>query len=904
MKKLAFLFLFFIVITGNLSAQNAQWAKVFGHEQIGQKSNRMNIETDKHSLIFAGLFVNTIKFGNQTFTSTYLSSNDPHNGFLVKTDHSGNVQWAKHLIGDYVGHVVAKLDGNENIVVTGTYTFNLSIDNKTITTPEYGAAFLAKFTPAGNLLWLRNLTNFPKEIFNPDMAIDKSGNILLTGGYRNTAFLHKLDPKGKTIFTTNVVTDVYTPSSPLPPRLYSISVAISPIGEIFVAPHYQLSTGQILRKASKYSPTGTQIWLKNIVHPQNTMIDERFNITADEHGNAYICGAFNSSVTFGTHNLSYINQINYIGRCFIAKINGTGNWIWAKEIPGGYNPFNYTIKIQPNNRLSIAGTFEGQIRLSSVWLGMTGSLSDRNTFVAHFDTAGVSVNAFLLDVPLNSYTQNLHDISVDPKGHVYLSGRFGATMNFRNIPLNSIGPNPSLSFFLGKILDNGNALSGTMFLDLNKNGLKDSTEIPYENGIIEIPNSQLYLSTTPKGIYNAYFPSGTFLIKGIKAAPHYTFNPQNHSVTFTGSGQTQIKDFALQPIPNRDDVKISVTNITPTRPGFIMKYRITYENVGTTTISDSINLNYDNQYLTYISASVTPLLHNLGKLAWVYQPLAPLEKRHIDVQFTVASTTPLNTQLMAHAIANPVTDYINWNNQDTLHHLVTGSFDPNDKQVSRSWLTPQLVADSTLLNYVIRFQNTGNDTAFTVIVRDSISDKLHMPSFELLSASHPYTFRLLENGMAEWRFDNILLPDSNRNEPASHGFIRYRMQPKNNLVLGDEIKSRAAIYFDYNAPVLTNYAVTRISLTNGIKERSTNIEGFKLYPNPAKNYVMIYAAFKNNASATVSLENLLGQTLSKLNLPANNQVYYQLPLNELPKGMYLVKLQTETGMQTQRLVIQ
>ena len=57
---------------------------------------------------------------------------------------------------------------------------------------------------------------------------------------------------------------------------------------------------------------------------------------------------------------------------------------------------------------------------------------------------------------------------------------------------------------------------------------------------------------------------------------------------------------------------------------------------------------------------------------------------------------------------------------------------------------------------------------------------------------------------------NIMLPDSNVNEAASHGFIRFRVKPVSTLTLGNTVPNKAAIYFDYNTPVVTNTAITTI----------------------------------------------------------------------------------------------
>jgi len=292
-------------------------------------------------------------------------------------------------------------------------------------------------------------------------------------------------------------------------------------------------------------------------------------------------------------------------------------------------------------------------------------------------------------------------------------------------------------------------------------------------------------------------------------------------------------------------------------------------------------------------------------MVWYYQNLQPNETRNIDVTFSVPINTVLGTPLTAIASIKPFAiDLFQADNIDTLRHVVVGSSDPNDKLVDKPFISPAAGTNGTFLDYTIRFQNTGTDTAFTVVVTDKINSKLALADFEMLSASHNYKLNVLDGNMLEWRFENILLPDSNRNEIESHGFVRFRIKTKPGLVLGDSIANNAAIYFDYNAPVITNYAVTKVANPLGLKNYKAELQAFKLYPNPAQRYVMVASEFRKNTAATISLVNMLGQTLSKVTLPANNQIHYQMPLKDLPKGVYIVQLETETGRQMQRLVIQ
>jgi hypothetical protein len=80
----------------------------------------------------------------------------------------------------------------------------------------------------------------------------------------------------------------------------------------------------------------------------------------------------------------------------------------------------------------------------------------------------------------------------------------------------------------------------------------------------------------------------------------------------------------------------------------------------------------------------------------------------------------------------------------------------------------------------------------------------------MVAASHPYTLAIENGSQLTWTFKNILLPDSNINEPASHGYIVYRIRPKTDVMAGETIHNTASIYFDYNLPVLTNDASTLV----------------------------------------------------------------------------------------------
>ena len=134
-----------------------------------------------------------------------------------------------------------------------------------------------------------------------------------------------------------------------------------------------------------------------------------------------------------------------------------------------------------------------------------------------------------------------------------------------------------------------------------------------------------------------------------------------------------------------------------------------------------------------------------------------------------------------------------------------GSYDPNDKQgIPLGVLAEHYIPLHQPIEYTIRFQNTGTDTAFTVLIRDTLDEALDVSSIRPLGSSHPYTFNLTGEGVAQFIFSHIMLPDSNTNEAASHGYVKYSIAPKQSATEGSIIENSAAIYFDFNEQVRTN----------------------------------------------------------------------------------------------------
>ena len=95
-------------------------------------------------------------------------------------------------------------------------------------------------------------------------------------------------------------------------------------------------------------------------------------------------------------------------------------------------------------------------------------------------------------------------------------------------------------------------------------------------------------------------------------------------------------------------------------------------------------------------------------------------------------------------------------------------------------------------------------------MENSLDENLDWQSLQLETLSHPYRVEIVDGNMVSFIFEEIYLPDSTSNEPASHGFIAYKIKPISDIIIGDVILNKADIYFDFNLPIETNTVSTTI----------------------------------------------------------------------------------------------
>jgi hypothetical protein len=232
--------------------------------------------------------------------------------------------------------------------------------------------------------------------------------------------------------------------------------------------------------------------------------------------------------------------------------------------------------------------------------------------------------------------------------------------------------------------------------------------------------------------------------------------------------------------------------------------------------------------------------------------------------------------------------------------VIVGSYDPNDKSaLPKGVAEAHIIYPNTPIDYQIRFQNTGTDTAFTVIIRDTLADWMERTSFEPGPSSFPYQVAMQGHGILKFTFDNIRLPDSLVNEANSHGFVNYRLTPKNSTPLGTVIENRAGIYFDFNAPVMTNTVFHTIDtgfLDRNIQEVKTvelidNQSIVRVLPNPVRAGSYLFFEKNDLEQNWFSIFDGLGKNVFQNQFSGNK---IRLP-EHLKEGNYFFELKNEKG---------
>ena len=203
---------------------------------------------------------------------------------------------------------------------------------------------------------------------------------------------------------------------------------------------------------------------------------------------------------------------------------------------------------------------------------------------------------------------------------------------------------------------------------------------------------------------------------------------------------------------------------------------------------------------------------------------------------------------------------------------------------------PHYVSPGTDLDFLIRFRNTCADTLEQVVIRDTLSEWLDPSTVRPGAASHFYDYQLYGNGIVKFTFPNInLAPDSSANE----GFVKFRVSQKPELPCVTEILNSAAIYFDFNAPAISNMTFNTVCdsfllvHTDDVQWLGAEVQ---VYPNPFSESAFFNVSGVQAQSYTLELYDIQGRLLFN---QSYQQPTFRLFRHQIPAGMIFYRLSAE-----------
>jgi uncharacterized repeat protein (TIGR01451 family) len=653
------------------------------------------------------------------------------------------------------------------------------------------------------------------------------------------------------------------------------------------------SDGRIFSVVSGGTAPYNYIWSNGAITPDLTGLGPgTYTITVtDNSGNTATASATLVNTTGLTNAyISFVKPGGISGSTFPCSMLCNGISYLVTEMINGTPPYSLTSS-GVNHTI---GSYNGVPTIENVCVtdAFTVTATDANgcsASIAGMPGVGITFDCMVSSIPAcnggNNGAVNIDfsspsgtgfDITVsDSAGVSFTINISGNIAQFNNLHpgnwscylLNSWANQPCDSSFTFFIPDAGNicgTVSGTVYLDTITNCIFDAGEpfLPGRNILINPGNH--YTNTDAAGNFSIELLYNTYTINtvpnlnfGSNCAPAVvTINPANPSASGINLGDT---------VSSAMNLNVTIAG-GAARPGFNYYQYIQIQNTS-----------YQNSAGATLTIKYNPQLN----LAAVSLPYTVISSDEIEVSipsisaFThlniaVTYTVPPNPALIGTTFQTDVSvaaqqpEQILTDNADTLYTLVTGSFDPNDKTVwpNQDPAHYYFMDIEDELRYTIRFQNTGTDTAFTVVIVDTLDAMLDLSTFRVTGSSHPYSWNLAAGDILTVTYNNILLPDSNTNEPASHGLFSFAVSPmEDSIMIPYILYNTAAIYFDFNPPVITNTEFSTIDVTVGLNEINES-KSLLIYPNPVTGEVNISLDNKSGRLDRVTLYNILGEEIS------------------------------------------
>ncbi len=764
--------------------------------------------------------------------------------YVTKQDSLGNVVWTGAIeapTSDVRIWQVA-VDGLGRIYVTGylygTADFDLmqgGIANYSSGSLE--ARFVARYGPYGYLHYVKVFPGYGlQEVDNP-LAVNAQGDVYMSGSFFGTV---DLDP--------GVAVASYT--------------SVNAWRDAYVV---------------KLDTQGDFVWAKQFSGAKN---DDWTSVCTSPSGDIYIAGRYSDSIDVdpGPGVVQLIS--NTFAGNFLCKLDANGNLLWGTQFLGSGYCFPSAIETTPTGDIVVVGGFAGGTMDFDPSPGgaQTFSASNLQGFLVKLDGAGNYIWARAMDA--DAYSQ-ISAMDVNGLGEVYYAADIAGDCDV------DLGPGVNMHLQMGSMISkldvNGNYVWAGFQMIYGGHQIEDLAAFPTGN-VVGGGNFYNAFQAAPlppnqwlAGVAGSVFkwlegPCASVVMTldsvrnigcgtlGYAAAqmsngtPPYSYqwsttpisNLQAIVLDSTGyyqvtatdaAGCTDVRSLIMEaPVSQTAyDLKGYIV-ASHFRQGVSQTMQIEALNDGCLATNADLSLTLDSQ-LTFLSSNPSPTSISGQTISWNLGSIDYFSPHFLSDVTVVLDTNATGNLVCSDLLILPQSmDFNPSNNAFHDCESIVGAFDPNDIRVfPQGACNSNYITSDQTLTYFIRFQNVGNADAINIRVQAMLSPYLDVNTLHLVGGSHlPLRTEIGLAGSLNFIFDNIHLPDSTTDEAASHGYVVFEIKPLPQLPIGTGIGAGAAIYFDYNAPVLTNVVSNTITssinapntavtyITNGLRASAAN----------------------------------------------------------------------------------
>lgn len=398
-----------IAFSINTHAQNPAW--LWAHSAGGSQFDDANsICSDGQGNVYVTGNFNgdSISFGSTTLLNAGSSFSD-YNVFLAKYDPAGNVLWAKSAgVTGYNQSFGAAADNDGNVYITGTFSGpQIIFESDTLTCGiDTNCVFIVKYNTLGNVIWARKSTE-TYLAYGFGIATNSNGNFYVSGKFLGAS----MTLGGITLNNGGFFDNMFV---------------------------------------SKFDTAGNIIWARTCSGGSGPGYGDGYGVATDANGNVFLTGDFSApDIAFG--NVIFSNPSgNYC--TYLVKYDSSGTVQWARKSSGGLYNFSYKVVTDASGSAYIAGEFSNNpIVFGNDTLQFSGGNNDG--FAVKYDDAGNVVWAKSFG---GSADDAVHDVVRDATGNIYITGNFRSSqISIGGIVLNNTNGNRS-DVYIAKMDGAGN----------------------------------------------------------------------------------------------------------------------------------------------------------------------------------------------------------------------------------------------------------------------------------------------------------------------------------------------------------------------------------------------------------------------------------------------------------------